>query len=127
MRHDGFDIDRLHPLFDRALHAQQTDAVLVLHQLTDRANAAVAKIINVVDLANTVLQLHQRIDNSENIFLAQNPHFRIGIQLHTQVHLHPAHIGQVITLLIKEERVEEVFRRFGRGRLARTHNAVNID
>jgi len=40
-----------HALLDRALHAQQADAILVLHQLADRAHAAVAEVVDVVDLA----------------------------------------------------------------------------
>jgi phosphoribosyl 1,2-cyclic phosphodiesterase len=40
-----------HALLDRALHAQQTDAVLVLHQLADSAHATVAEVVDVVDLA----------------------------------------------------------------------------
>ena len=40
---------RRHALLDRALHADQTDAVLVLEQLADRAHAAVAEVVDVVD------------------------------------------------------------------------------
>ena len=59
LRHDRVDIDRRHALLDRPLHAQQADAVLVLHQLADRAHAAVAEIVDVVDLALAVAQLDQ--------------------------------------------------------------------
>jgi hypothetical protein len=48
-----------HALADRALHAQQADAVLVLHQLADRAHAAVAEMVDVVDLAAAVLEAVQ--------------------------------------------------------------------
>ena len=46
-----------HPLLDRALHAQQADAILVLEQLADRADAAVGEIVDVVDVALAVLQV----------------------------------------------------------------------
>jgi hypothetical protein len=49
-----------HALLDRALHAQQADAVLVLHQLADRTHAAVAEVVDVVDLALAVAQVDQR-------------------------------------------------------------------
>ncbi len=62
LRHDGVDLDRRHALLDGALHAQQADAVLVLHQLADRAHAAVAEIVDVVDLALAVAQVDQRLD-----------------------------------------------------------------
>ena len=55
VRHDRIDLDRAHAFADRPLHAQQSDAVLVFHQLADRADPAVAEMIDVVDLAATVL------------------------------------------------------------------------
>jgi hypothetical protein len=54
VRHDGVDLDRAHALADRPLHAQQSDAILVFHQLADRADPAVAEMIDVVDLAAAV-------------------------------------------------------------------------
>ena len=50
MRHQRFKFRRRHALLDRALHAQQSDAVLVLHQLADRAHPAVAEMVDVVDV-----------------------------------------------------------------------------
>src|SRR5678815_3370614 len=44
-----FLVDR-HLLLDRALHALETDAELVFQQLTDRAHAAITKVIDVVSL-----------------------------------------------------------------------------
>ena len=49
VRHGGrhFLVDR-HLFLDRALHADQADAELVLEQLADRPHAAVAEVIDVV-------------------------------------------------------------------------------
>ena len=60
LRHDRVDIDRRHALLDGALHAQQAEAVLVLHELADRAHAAVAEMVDVVDLALAVAQVDER-------------------------------------------------------------------
>ena len=60
-RHDGADVDQRlrrdrldvlggHPLADDALHPGQAGADLVLDQLADRAQAAVAEVVDVVDL-----------------------------------------------------------------------------
>src|SRR3546814_589618 len=49
VRHHRVDLDRGHALPDRTLHAQQAEAVLVLHQLADRAHPAVAEVVDVVD------------------------------------------------------------------------------
>src|SRR5229473_2778248 len=42
VRHERLDLLQAHPLLDRALHADQADAVLVLEQLAHRPDAAVA-------------------------------------------------------------------------------------
>ena len=46
----------------RALDAHQAGAELVLGQLADRAHAAVAEVVDVVDLAAAVAQLDQDLD-----------------------------------------------------------------
>ena len=74
VRHHGVDLDRAHALADRPLHAQQADAVLVLHQLADRAHAAVAEMVDVVDLAAAVLQVDQHLEDREDVLLAQHAH-----------------------------------------------------
>ena len=61
LRHDGVDLDRGHALLDGALHAQQADAVLVLHQFADRTHTAVAEVVDVVDFALAVAQVDQRL------------------------------------------------------------------
>jgi len=59
----GVDLDRRHALLDRPLHAQKPNAILILHQFADRAHAPVAQMIDVVDLAAAVAQVHQRPDH----------------------------------------------------------------
>ena len=61
-----------HALLDRALHAQQADAELVLHQLADRTHAAIAEIVDVVDFAAAVAQIRERLEDGEDVFLAQH-------------------------------------------------------
>ena len=51
-----------HLFLDGALHADQADAELVLHQLADRADAAVAEMIDVIDQADVLAQLEQVAD-----------------------------------------------------------------
>ena len=53
-----------HLFLDGALHADEADAELVLHQLADRAHAAVAKVIDVVDHADVLAQLEQVADGA---------------------------------------------------------------
>ncbi len=128
VRHDGVDIDGAHALADGALHTEQADAVLVLHQLADRPDAAVAEVVDVVDLAAAVLQVAQRLDRLQQVVLAQHALGvrRIGdVQPH--VHLHPADGGQVVAVAVEEQATEQGFRRLRGRRLARAHDAVNVD
>ena len=67
-----------HALLDRALHAQQADAVLILHQFADRAHPAIAEMVDVVDLALAVAQIDQGPDHREDVFLAQHAHGVLG-------------------------------------------------
>ena len=127
MRHDRIDLDRAHPLADRTLHAQQTHPVLIFHQLTDRANTTVAEMIDIVDFASAILQVGQDLENGEHIFLAQNTHrVRAGL-IETRVHLDATDRRQIIALGIEEQALEQRFRCLERGRLAWTHDAINID
>ena len=106
LRHDRVDIDRGHALLDGALHAQQADAVLVLHQLADRAHAAVAEMVDVVDLALAVAQLDERAHDRDDVVLAQHAHGVLGVEVEAHVHLHAADGREVVALGIEEQRVE---------------------
>ena len=80
VRHRRVDLDRAHPLAHRALHAQQADAELVLHQLADRAHAPVAEMIDVVDLAAAVLDLDQHLDDGDDVLGAQHAQRVLALQ-----------------------------------------------
>ena len=106
LRHDGVDIDRRHALLDRALHAQQADAVLVFHQLADRAHPAIAEMVDVVDLALAVAQINQRANDRDDVILAQDAHGVGRVEIETHVHLHPADGREVVALGVEEQRAE---------------------
>jgi len=109
MRHHGVDIHRAHALLDRALHPQQAQAVLVLHQLAHRAHPAIAEIVDIVDRALAVLQLLQGLHGGNDVHPAQRAlRVRHIIQREAQahIHLHPAHAGQVIALHVEEQALE---------------------
>ena len=98
LRHHGVDIDRRHALLDGALHAQQADAILIFHQLADRAHAAIAEMVDVVDLALAVAQIDQRADHRDDVFLAQDAHGVRDVEVEPHVHLDAADRGQVVAL-----------------------------
>src|SRR3546814_8977893 len=53
-------------------------AILVFEQFADRTHTAVAKIVDVVDLALAILQVHQLLDHGEDVLAAQRRHREIG-------------------------------------------------
>ena len=57
-----------HLFLDGAFHADQADAELVFQQLADRANAAVAEVIDVVHRADVLAQLQQVPDGGVEVF-----------------------------------------------------------
>ena len=107
LRHHRVDIDRAHALLDGALHAQQADAILILHQLADRAHPAVAEMVDVVDLALAVAQADQRLDHGEDVLLAQRAHRVRRVEVEPHVHLHPADGREVVALGVEEDAVEQ--------------------
>ena len=96
-----------HALLDGALHAQQADAVLVLHQLADRAHAAVAEMVDVVDLALAVAQVDQRLDDREDVLLRSTRTVSRRFELEAHVHLDAADGREVVALGIEEQAVEQ--------------------
>jgi len=96
--HDRVDIDRTHALLDRPLHAQQANAILIFHQFADRADAPVAEMVDVVHLAAAVAQVHQILDDRQNVLAAQNTDRVLRFKTHAHVHLHAADRRQVVAL-----------------------------
>ncbi len=126
LRHHRIDLDGAHPLPDRTFHAQQADTVLVLHQLADGADTAVAEVIDVVDLALAVLQADQVLHHGHDILAPQDTHGVLALQIQTAVQLHATDRRQVIALRIEEQALEQGLCGFLGRRLTRTHDAVDV-
>ena len=132
VRHDRVDVDGAHAFLDRALHAHETDAVVVFHQFADRTDAAVAEVVDVVDFALAVLQVEDDLHDADDVFVAQDAHrvFRRLVLAHghreTHVHLHAADGRKVIALAIEEKLAEQCIGRFLRRRFAGAHDAVDV-
>ena len=127
LRHDRVDVDRGHALLDRALHAQEAEAVLVLHEFADRADAAVAEMVDVVDLALAVAQVDERLDDRDHVLAAQRAHGVLGVEVEAHVHLHAADGREVVALRVEEQRVEHRLGGIERRRLAGAHHAVDVE
>ena len=126
MRHHVVDLDRAHTLADRTFHTQQTNTELVFHQLADRTQTTVAKMVNIVNLATTVFQVDQNTDDFQNVFTAQDTNSIRAFQIQTRIHLHTANSRKIITLCIEEQAFEHGFRTLEGRRFARAHHAIDV-
>ena len=128
VRHGGrhFLVDR-HLFLDRALHADQADAELVLEQLADRPHAAVAEVIDVVHVRRVLAQLEQVLDDLVEVLRVQDLLVERRVQLQLGVQLQPADAREVVLLRVEEHALEEVARAVERGRVARPQAAVDLD
>ncbi len=131
VRHRGRHllIDR-HLFLDGALHTDETDAELVLHQLTDGANAAVAKVIDVIDRADALAELEQVADGAVEVLGGQRAVVEAGgilVLVQLDVELEAADAREVVLARIEEHAFEE--RSCGvEGRwVAGTQLAVDLD
>ena len=84
-------------------------------------------MVDVVDLAAAVAQVHQRLDHRQDVVLAQRA-LGIGrVEVEAHVHLHPADRREVVALGVEEQRLEHRLRAFDRRRLARAHDAIDVE
>src|SRR5262249_12340586 len=112
---------------DRTFHPHQPDTELVLDQLSDRARAAVAEMVDIVDLAIAVLALDQVAHDLEDVLACTRSLLERGGELELVIELEPADARQVVTFRIEEQVVEEGGGCFlGRG-IARTQLLVDIE
>ena len=124
--------DMRHALLDGALHADETDAVLVLHQLADRADAAVAEVVDVVDRAAAVLQLDEVTNGLEDVLRREDLRVERGalllgeVLVELVVQLEAADLREVVALGVEEQVVEERLRRLERRRIARAEAPVDL-
>ena len=133
VRHERVDLLRhAHALLDGALHADETDAVLVLHQLADRADAAVAEVVDVVDRAAAVLQLDEVTNRLEDVLRREHLSVERGalllgeIAVELVVQLEAADLREVVALGVEEQVVEERLRRLERRRITRAQAPVDL-
>ncbi len=127
LRHDRVDFDRGHTFLDRTFHTQKTDAILIFHQLADRADTTVAQVVDIVDFTTAIAQFNEHLNHSKDVFLAQNTYGVFCIEVETHVHLHATNSGQVIAFRIEEQRMEHGFSRVHCRRLTWAHNAVDVE
>ncbi len=144
LRRDGLDVLGRHALPDDPLHPGEADPDLVLDELTHRADAPVAEVVDVVvpvvGLAG--VELHQVGDRGQDVGprqgvvdLARTLEADAlqgggeGVELFLQllVDLVAADLGQVVALGVEEQVLQQAAGRLHRGRLTRAQLAVDVE
>ena len=72
VRHQRLDVLQPHLLADRPLHPDQPHPELVLDELADRAHAPVPEVVDVVRLADAVLEVDEVPDDPQDVVLRQH-------------------------------------------------------
>ena len=146
---DRVDVLRRHALPHDALHAVEADAERLLDQLADRAQAAVAEVLVLVELAPDRLareddrvggevlgllrdaqrlgQADEPLDEREDVQRREHADVVGYVDLEPLVQLVAADLRQVVALGVEEEPAQEVARVLERRRLAGTLLLEDLD
>ena len=126
---DVVDVLGGHAVADDALHAAHADAELVGDELADRADAAVAEVVDVVDLLGLVarVQGEQVAQGLDDVLVGEGRHRGVNVQSELLVDLVATDLGDIVTLRVEEQAVEQGASRLDGGGLAGALAPVELD
>ena len=129
LRGDLVDVLRAHALTDDALHTAHADTELVGDELADGTDAAVAKVVDVVDLEALLAgsEGQQVAQRSDDILVGEHRDLFLGGEVELLVDLVATDAGQIVALRVKEQALEQAAGSIHGGRLARTQATVDLD
>src|SRR5204863_8434804 len=110
----------------RASHARQTDRELIGDQLTNRANAAVAEVIDVVGVTAAFVELHQVADDGDEIFFGENRLAGGTIRRKVLVDLVAADASEIVSLRRKEQSLQRLLGGLAIGRVTGAQERVDL-
>ena len=112
-------------LFHGFFNACQTSAVLVFSEFANTTHTAVAEVVNVIDFAVAIAQVHQNFDHREDVLVRHDHGASRRITAHAGIEFHAANTRQIVGIRVVEQALEQGLNRVFSGRLARAHHAVN--
>ena len=98
-RREHFIVANVHALADGAAHTGQTDGELIAQLLAYGTYAAVAEVVDIINGSLRVDELHEILDNLNDILLREYANVLIGIKIQLLVDTIAAYFAQVVTLL----------------------------
>ena len=126
---DLVDVLGAHALTHDALHAAHADAELVGHQLAHGADAAVAEVVDVIDL-ETVLargQGQQVTQGGDDVLIGEDSDVLLRGEVELLVDLVAADAGEVVTLRVEQQALEQAAGGVDGRRLAGAQTTVDLD
>ena len=120
-------VAHIHTLTHSASHTSQTYTELVVELLTYGAHTAVRQVVNIIHLSVAVNQLHQVLDNLNDILFGQHTHIVGDRHIQLAVDTIASHIAQVVALLREEEVLNHLSRRSVVSRLCVAQLAIDIE
>ncbi len=127
LRHQAFAFGHGQTFLDRTLYAHQANTELVLGHLANRTDTAVTQVIDVVDHALAVTDIHQGLEDLDDIFLAQHAGAFDLVATDAAVELHAAYGRKIVTIAAEEQIAEQGLGSVLGRRLTGTHHAVDLD
>ncbi len=109
-----------------ALDTHKTDAELIFGHLSNRANATIAEMVDVIHRAVTVTDIDQHLEHRKNIVPIERARTLDLLTLDATIEFHPAHGRQVVTFCGEKQVLEQILRRIPGRRLARAHHLVDF-
>src|SRR5690606_31688695 len=95
------------PLFYSALDTNQAYTELVFCHFSNRTHPTVTQVINIIHNTFTVTDGDQCLHHINDIFVGQGAFTSFNLTTQSTIELHPAHSGQIITLLTEEQILEK--------------------
>ena len=127
VREHGFHVQEVHPFPDAPLHADQSQAELVLQQLADGPDPAVAEVIDIVYLSFARLEMHDVANHLDDVLGRQRPLLKREIEAQLLVQFEPAYRGEIVAFGIEEEVLKQRARRLDGGRFPWAQPLVDLD
>ena len=127
VRHQRLLLGLTQTFLDGLLDTSQTRAVLVFGEFAHATHAAIAQVIDVIDFAVAVAQVHQNLDHGQDIFVGQHHRTGRAIAADLGVELHAADARQIVRIGVVEQALEQGLDCIFGWRLAGTHHAIDRD
>ena len=118
-------IDR-HALLDQSRHTRQTHGELVRDQFTDRADAAITQLIDVIHIATAFVEFHELPHDLDEVFLREHRGGHRRVETQTLVDFVATHTTEVVALRREEQAFERLLRGLTIRGVARTEERVNL-